>query len=179
MNFRILRRHAAPRRQRGLDVPRMPALPAVFEARTGASDVRIDGHDLVLEALVRRTRNAEASGRRTGQHFHQSFRRTAQLTRPPRSRPTHGRLWTLPEVDAQNAPTAPWKTRTERGFPTSVHSHSLFRLEDEEHEDKNRYDEPVGYPGQWVGSLIKIFETLLNELSLSQERRRVRERPFC
>jgi hypothetical protein len=28
-------------------------------------------------------------------------------------------------VDAQNAPTAPWKTRPERGFPTSAHSHSL------------------------------------------------------
>jgi hypothetical protein len=27
-------------------------------------------------------------------------------------------------VDAQTAPTAPWKTRTDRGFPTSVHSHS-------------------------------------------------------
>jgi hypothetical protein len=28
-------------------------------------------------------------------------------------------------ADAQNAPTAPWKTRTERGFPTSAHSHFL------------------------------------------------------
>jgi hypothetical protein len=35
-------------------------------------------------------------------------------------------LGTPGAVDAQNAPTAPWKTRTERGFPTSVHSHSLF-----------------------------------------------------
>ena len=39
-------------------------------------------------------------------------------------------------MDAQNAPTAPWKTRAERGFPTSVHSHSLFVQKKRRTEDR-------------------------------------------
>ena len=47
----------------------MAALPAILEPRAAARHVSVDDHNLVVDTLVRRARDAKAARRRTGEHL--------------------------------------------------------------------------------------------------------------
>jgi hypothetical protein len=68
-----VRRYRLTCRKRRLDVPGVAALPAVLESRAAARHIRVDDHDVIVDTLVRRARDAKAALRRAREHLDQRF----------------------------------------------------------------------------------------------------------